>query len=256
MLEIKNVDFSYGSNKIFQGLNMEIKEGEFVCILGQSGCGKSTVLNLLSGLIFPDSGRVLINGQNVQGPNLDISLVFQDYSLFPWKTAGQNLELAVKQKYPDLSGKSVQQKIMSMFEMVGLSNDTYDKYPNELSGGMQQRCAILRSFLIDSSIMLMDEPFAALDAITRAHLQRKVLELWEDEKNGKKTVVFVTHDLDEALYLGNKIFVMKTVPSQVIYQTQIQKGKNIDRNIYLEEPFIKKVRSEITQIMREQITKI
>ena len=189
-IKINQLSFSYEDNGklILKDINIEVQAGEFVCILGQSGCGKSTLLRLLAGLLKPTSGELLIGGKKVEGASLERGVVFQDYGLFPWMTAGENILLALKQRFP---GRTKQE--------------------------LKQRCAIAQAFSMDPPILLMDEPFGALDAVTRARLQDLVLKLWAQD-NPKKTVFFVTHDVDEAMLLANRIIVLGQSPSSIIYE--------------------------------------
>lgn len=177
-INIRNIHFSYGEEKILDNIDMDIERGDFVCLLGQSGCGKSTFLRLLAGLAAPSSGSIVINGKVVTGASLDRGVVFQDYSLFPWFTSGKNIVLSMQQKFRDMTKQDLKERAMFFLKRVGLDESVYNKYPNELSGGMRQRCAICRSFALDPPILLMDEPFGALDAVTRAHLQNLILSLW------------------------------------------------------------------------------
>lgn len=164
-ITVRDVSFAYKTTPILEQINMDIASGDFVCLLGQSGCGKSTFLRLMAGLEIPSGGEILVDGEPLLESGADRSMVFQDYSLFPWFTTGKNLLLALKQKYPRQSKQELVEKIRYYLNEVGLSQDVYDKYPNELSGGMRQRCAICRAFALDTSLMLMDEPFGALDAV-------------------------------------------------------------------------------------------
>ncbi|WP_235397629.1 ABC transporter ATP-binding protein [Faecalicatena contorta] len=172
---------------ILENINLNISAGEFVCILGQSGCGKSTLLRLLAGLEMPTKGEILMNGQSVKGASLERGVVFQDYGLFPWMTAGENIVLALKQKYPQKDKKELKKIALEKLTEVGLDQKVFQKLPKELSGGMKQRCAIARAFSIDPPVLLMDEPFGALDAVTRARLQDLVMKLWAKDEQ-KKTV--------------------------------------------------------------------
>lgn len=219
---IKDLSFSYpGTDKlVLKDINMDVAEGEFVSILGQSGCGKSTLLRLLAGLEKQTSGEILIDGKPFSGPSLSRGVVFQDYGLFPWMTAGENIMLALRQRFPERDKKGLREVAVNMLQSVGLDKGVYNKLPKELSGGMKQRCAIARAFGIDPPILLMDEPFGALDAVTRARLQDMVLELWRKQEP-KKTVFFVTHDVDEAILLSTKIFVLGQSPSNVIFSCDI-----------------------------------
>ena len=214
-ITVNNVSFSYDQEKVISDLSLSISQGDFVCILGESGCGKSTLLRLLAGLNFPTSGEILMNQNRIEGPGLDRSVVFQDYSLYPWLTTGKNILLSMKQRYPEMSKTELKEKILFYLDQVGLETSVYNKYPYELSGGMRQRCAICRAFAMDSPVLLMDEPFGALDAVTRFRLQNMVKDMWRN--SGNKTVLFVTHDVEEAMYLSTKIYVMGMKPSRIIY---------------------------------------
>ncbi|WP_288334705.1 ATP-binding cassette domain-containing protein [uncultured Cloacibacillus sp.] len=187
-INIRNIHFSYGEEKILDNIDMDIERGDFVCLLGQSGCGKSTFLRLLAGLAAPSSGSIVINGKVVTGASLDRGVVFQDYSLFPWFTSGKNIVLSMQQKFRDMTKQDLKERAMFFLKRVGLDESVYNKYPNELSGGMRQRCAICRSFALDPPILLMDEPFGALDAVTRAHLQNLILSLWNQDSGTRKTI--------------------------------------------------------------------
>lgn len=190
-------------------VNLKVKEGEFLTIVGPSGCGKSTLLDLLGGLASPTKGRILINGEKITGPGLDRAIVFQQYALYPWKSALKNVEFGLEAKGVD---KKERTKLAKYYmDLVGLTN-FYDHYPHELSGGMKQRVAIARSLAFDPEVLLMDEPFAALDAQTRENLQEELLRIW---KTTKKTIIFITHGIDEAVYLGQRIVVLTTNPGQV-----------------------------------------
>jgi NitT/TauT family transport system ATP-binding protein len=224
-----------------------------VCLLGQSGCGKSTFLRLLAGLEKPVEGSISVDGQIVKGAGLDRSVVFQDYGMFPWMTAGENIMLALKQKFPKENKRKLKETALSMLQEVGLKADVYDKLPKELSGGMKQRCAIARSFSIDPPILLMDEPFGALDAVTRAKLQDMVLELWAKDEP-KKTVFFVTHDVDEALLLANRICVFGQSPSQIIYECQIPEDKKPNRENLYEDMEIMKMRTQLIRYINQDVT--
>ena len=176
-IKINNLSFAYesGGKLILKDINTEIGDGEFVCILGQSGCGKSTLLRLLAGLETATEGEILNDGEVIGNPSLNKGVVFQDYGLFPWMTAGENIMLALKQKFPKRNKKELKEIAINMIKAVGLDEAVYKKLPKELSGGMKQRCAIAQAFSIDPPILLMDEPFGALDAVTRARLQDLML---------------------------------------------------------------------------------
>ena len=243
---IKNVSFSYEENGkvILKDINVEIPAGEFVCVLGQSGCGKSTLLRLIAGLESPTAGELLIDGEKVQGAGLSRGVVFQDYGLFPWMTAGENIMLALKQRYPEKPKQELKQITLDMFKNVGLEDAVFGKLQKELSGGMKQRCAIAQAFSIDPPILLMDEPFGALDAVTRTRLQDLVLELWA-KGEPKKTVFFVTHDVDEAMLLANRLLVLGQSPSNIIYDCGIPDEKRPSRETQFEDPEVLKMRTEL-----------
>lgn len=254
-IQAKNLSFSYNSKElIIDHVNIEINSGDFVCLLGQSGCGKSTFLKLVAGLNEPTSGEILFDGKSRQESKPDLGVVFQDYSLFPWFSAGYNIVLALKQKFPDISTKELKIITKNYLKKVGLDEDVYYKYPNELSGGMRQRCAICRSFALNNSVMLMDEPFGALDAVTRARLQDMTLELWEKEGK-KKTILFVTHDVDEAILLSNKIIVLGYRPSQVIYQYEFARKERLTREALFEDRQMMDLRNKLLKVLNDDVEK-
>ena len=233
MSEIKITDLSFAykdqpNRLILKDINIEVEHGEFVCLLGPSGCGKSTFLRLLAGLEDPTGGTLEMNGKPLKGSSLDRSVVFQDYGLFPWMTAGENIMLALQQKYPKKPKKELKEVALNMMKEVGLDKSVFKKLPKALSGGMKQRCAIARSLSIDPPILLMDEPFGALDAVTRAKLQDLLISLWNHEEE-KKTVFFVTHDVDESMLLANRILVFGQSPSNIIYDKKIPEDLKITR---------------------------
>lgn len=208
-IEIKNVNFDYVDNKTTFGalkdINLTVKKGEFICLLGSSGCGKSTLLSLLDGLNKATSGEILIDGNQIQGPGPGRAVVFQQYSLFPWLTAKGNVLFGIKQSGKKYSKKEREALALKYLESVGLGASA-NKYPNQLSGGMQQRVAVARALALEADILLMDEPFGAIDPRLRLELQELVSKL---SKENKKTVVFVTHDVDEAILLADRIVVME-----------------------------------------------
>lgn len=252
-IKINNVSFAYeGSGKlILKDISAEVKGGEFVGILGQSGCGKSTLLRLLAGLEKPTRGELLIDGQSMEGASLERGVVFQDYGLFPWMSAGENIMLALRQRFPDRNKQDLKTYAVEMLKKVGLEEGVYRKLPKELSGGMKQRCAIAQAFSIDPPVLLMDEPFGALDAVTRVRLQDLVLELWA-QGNPKKTVFFVTHDVDEAMILANRILILGQSPGNIIYECVIPEDRRPTRETQFEDAECLKLRTElIRQINRD-----
>ena len=251
---IKNLSFKYKDSNILilNNINITINQGEFVCLLGQSGCGKSTLLRLLSGLETPTTGEIVMNNIVNSPPNLDKVVVFQDYGLFPWMSAGENITIALEQKYKNKNKKELREIAEFWLEKVGLSNDIFNKLPKALSGGMKQRCAIARAFSLNPNILLMDEPFGALDAVTRANLQDLTLELWEKE-DIKKTVFFVTHDVDEALLLSNRILVLGQSPSNVIFDTKIENKTMYDRDNIFDNIDAMKLRTQLIKIINQDV---
>lgn len=200
-IEVKSVHFGYGETEILQDINLEIKEGEFLVLMGPSGSGKSTLLRMLANLSKPKSGQILFDSP------LDLAVVFQDYSLFPWLTAEENIVLALKQKLKK-NKKELQHLAEQYLTLVQLENAT-KKYPGEMSGGMRQRAAIARALSVGSDIVLMDEPFGALDPLTRIQLQDLILQINHDQK---RTIVFVTHDVEEAIILADRIVMFSPGP--------------------------------------------
>lgn len=177
-VHIKDLSFAYkGTDRlILEHLDLDVQDGEFVCLLGQSGCGKSTLLRLIAGLETPSTGEILSGDQPISEASLSRGIVFQDYGLFPWMSAGENISLGLHQKFPEIGKAALRERVEQLLIEVGLDSSIYRKLPRELSGGMKQRCAIARAFGIDPPTLLMDEPFGALDAVTRARLQDLALE--------------------------------------------------------------------------------
>lgn len=253
-ITIRDLSFAYSNNTrlILNDINLDVSSGEFVCLLGQSGCGKSTMLRLLAGLEKPTGGEILQNGAAITGAGLERGVVFQDYGLFPWMSAGDNIILALKQKYPNKTKAEYKETALKALRDVGLNDDVFGKLPKELSGGMQQRCAIAQAFSIDPPILLMDEPFGALDAVTRARLQDMVLNLWNSQEP-KKTVFFVTHDVDEALLLATRICVLGQSPSNVIYDVTIPAERKPSRETLFEDIEMMKLRNTLIRYINKDV---
>lgn len=190
-------------------INMRVKKGEFVAIVGPSGCGKSTLLDILAGLTPPASGEIHIDGKRITGPALDRGIVLQGYALFPWRTVRRNVEFGLEVKnVPKEERKEISRHFIRLVGLDGFEN----RYPLELSGGMKQRVAIARALAYDPEVLLMDEPFAAVDAQTRETLQDELLRIWDETK---KTIIFVTHSIDEAVYLADRVAVLTTNPGTI-----------------------------------------
>ena len=251
MIECRHIDFSYDSKTILQGIDLNIENGEFLCILGQSGCGKSTLLRLLAGLERPSAGEIRIDGEPVAGPDRHCSVVFQDYSLFPWMTTGANLTLALHAAYPDKNRKEVKALAESYLETVGLGG-SFGQYPEALSGGMRQRAAIARALASPSGILLMDEPFGALDPVNRALLQELVRNLHRDAGK-RRPVIFVTHDIDEALYLGTRLVVFSSSPGRIIADEGNRISRRYDRTALFRQPEIKALQQKIPAVYRSDM---
>lgn len=190
-------------------INLTIEPGEFVCLLGPSGCGKSTLLNAIAGFSLPTSGRITVGGREVRAPGPDRGMVFQEYALFPWMTVAQNIAFGLEIKGE--SKAEISNRVDALLEMLGLK-DFRNRFPKDLSGGMRQRVAIARVLALDSPILVMDEPFGALDALTRRTLQDELLRIWTELK---KTIIFVTHSIEESIYLADRIIVMTYRPGTV-----------------------------------------
>ncbi|MDQ1734484.1 MAG: NitT/TauT family transport system ATP-binding protein [Pseudonocardiales bacterium] len=201
-----------------EDVSLDIAEGEFLSLVGPSGSGKTTLLDLLAGLSTPTSGRVLVGGREITGPGLDRAVVFQQYALFPWRTARANVEFGLETL--GLKRKQRAEKAIEFLELVGLAAFAH-RYPHELSGGMKQRVAIARSLAYDPDILLMDEPFAALDAQTREQLQDELLRIWQATG---KTIVFITHGIEEAVYLGQRVAVLSSRPGRLKQIVDIEIG--------------------------------
>ncbi|MGI5946839.1 MAG: ABC transporter ATP-binding protein [Lachnospiraceae bacterium] len=212
-VQIRGVKKVYKTRKsdivALNGFDLDIHENEFICVVGPSGCGKSTILNILSGLEQATEGSILVDGKPVDGPSPERGVVFQQYALFPWLTVRKNVEFGLKLK--GLAKEEIQQISNHYIEMVGLS-EFKDAYPKELSGGMKQRVAIARAYAMQPKLLLMDEPFGALDAQTRTQLQSELLKTWEEER---KTCFFITHDVDEAVILAQRVIVMSARPGRI-----------------------------------------
>lgn len=213
LIKIENVNKVYkgisGDVEALKDVNLNIDENEFVCIVGPSGCGKTTMLNILAGLETYDSGSVTMNDELIIGPGIDRGVIFQQYALFPWLTVRKNMEFGLK--YRNYSKEKKKEIIDYYMEMVGLT-EFANAYPKELSGGMKQRVAIARGYATSPRVLLMDEPFGALDAQTRAQLQEDLLRTWETER---KTCFFITHDVEEAVLLSQKVVLMSARPGRV-----------------------------------------
>ncbi len=233
-IEIKNINKSFEGKKkdlsVLENINLTIDDGELVCLLGPSGCGKTTLLRLIAGLDHPTSGEIVANGEIVKKPSGDRAVIFQQYSLFPWLTVLQNVTFGLEMTKKGSKEENVA-AAERYLESVGLI-DFKDSYPHELSGGMKQRVAIIRSLLNHSPILLMDEPFSALDMQNRHKLQEQLIGVWKRFKN---TIVFVTHDVDEAVYLADKIVILDKNPGRIasVVEVDIERPRKRDSKEFI-----------------------
>ena len=252
-LELTELGKSYhtaqGSAVIVKDFNLRVKQGEFVCIIGHSGCGKSTVLSIAMGLSEATEGGVIIDGREVAGPGLDRGVVFQSPALLPWLTARDNVQLAVEQVH-DGAGRKEQQRIAEKYlGLVGLS-EVADCYPDELSAGMRQRVGIARAFALEPKVLLLDEPFSLLDVVTRMELQDELMRLWEAER---KTVLMVTHDVDEALLLADRIVLMTNGPAATVGEIAVVPFERPrDRLRISDDPVYDRARDHLLSFLEEQ----
>lgn len=198
-----------GTTTVFEDLWFSMRKGEFVCVIGHSGCGKTTVLNILNGLDAPDDGAAIVDGRAIEGPSLDRAVIFQGHSLLPWRSVLGNVAYAVAARHRDWPRAKVTAHAMAFIEKVGLKGSELKK-PSELSGGMKQRVGIARGLSMEPKILLLDEPFGALDALTRAHLQDSIMQIHATLGN---TMIMITHDVDEAVLLSDRIVMMTNGPS-------------------------------------------
>ncbi len=237
-IEVKELSVNYGQQEALHDISLDIEKGEFVCLLGPSGCGKSTLLNTMAGFIQPSKGSVVIDGEEVEKPSSKYVTIFQNYGLLPWRNVEKNIALGLETSNKNKA--EVKEIVKKYIDLVGL--DGFEKKkPAELSGGMQQRVSIARALAVDPEILFMDEPFGALDAITRMKLQDDILDICHTTK---KTIVFVTHDIEEAIFLSNRVVIMDANPGTIKAIIQISLGKNRDRT---SEDFLR-IRDKIFEI--------
>ncbi len=234
---------------VFEDVDIGIDKGEFVCIIGHSGCGKSTILNVLAGLDAPSKGNVIMDGKEVSGPSLDRGVVFQNYSLLPWLTATQNVSFGVKARWPQWSKKQVLEHSQKFLEMVGLSH-SLDKKPSQLSGGMRQRVSIARAFATQPKLLLLDEPFGALDALTRGIIQDELIKIWSETQ---QTVFMITHDVDEAILLADRILLMTNGPqARIAESVKINLPRPRNRATIINDPGYYKIRNHLVHFLVER----
>jgi NitT/TauT family transport system ATP-binding protein len=248
-LEIDQLSVSFSSPQGKLGaldrVSFEIQQGEFVCFLGPSGCGKSTLLRVLSGLLRPSNGHVRLRGHRLEGPNGDVGIVFQKTNLMPWRTVIGNITLPLE--IQRLDAAKARQRAVELIHLVGLDGFA-DSYPDELSGGMAQRVAIARALIHDPDILLLDEPFAALDALTRERMNLELLRIWEADR---KTVVMVTHNVQEAILLSDRVVVMTERPGQIVIDQPVTLPRPRSQEQVYDPAFVELSRC-IHEAIREQ----
>ena len=250
LLELKNVSKTFGQginkNEVLSDINLSVEDGEFVAIVGFSGSGKTTLINLINGLLFPDNGEVLLNGAPITGPGPDRGMIFQNYSLLPWLSVYSNVKLAVDEVFRKLSKKEKDVHIRKYIDMVNLT-PAVDKKPSELSGGMRQRVSVARTLAINPSILLMDEPLSALDALTRGTLQQEILKIWNQEK---KTVILITNDVDEGILMADRIIPLTPGPKATLgpeFKVTIERPRDVTQ--LNQNPEYKRLRNDILEYL-------
>ena len=250
-LEIENLARRFpgkdGELTVFEDASFSIEKGEFVCIIGHSGCGKSTIMNVLAGLDAPSEGNVFMDGVEVSGPSLDRGIVFQNYSLLPWLTALQNVMFAVRSRWPGWSKDKVREHSYKYLEMVGLGSGAELRKPSQLSGGMRQRVSIARAFAIQPKLLLLDEPFGALDALTRGTIQDELLKICEATH---QTVFMITHDVDEAILLADRILLMTNGPyARVAESVKVDLQEPRERGKIIHDPNFYPIRNHLVDFL-------
>jgi NitT/TauT family transport system ATP-binding protein len=250
-LSVENLSKSYPIQgdrhlTVLQNIDLEIFPREFICLVGASGCGKSTLLNIIAGLTPPSAGEVFVDGRSVTGkPGSDRGMVFQGYTLYPWLTVAQNIAFGLQ--FQQMSRSAQRDKVGYFLNVVGLEKFAHS-YPKQLSGGMKQRVAIARALANEPAVLLMDEPFGALDAQTREQMQEFLLELWSKTH---VTVLTITHDVEEAIYLSQRIYVMSCRPGQVKSEIEIDLPEHRELDLKLSPEFVD-IKRQVLQLMRQE----
>ena len=257
-LDISAVDMQFTrdgqTNPVLQGIDLQVQRGEFIALIGHSGCGKSTVLNIVAGLLQPTRGGVILDGREVNAPGPDRAVVFQNHSLLPWLTVYQNVEIAVDKIFARTRSKAERRDwILHNLEMVNMAH-ALQRLPSEISGGMKQRVGIARALAMEPKVLLLDEPFGALDALTRAHLQDEVMRIQAELHN---TVLMITHDVDEAVLLCDRIVMMTNGPAATIGQVlTVDLPRPRDRIALADDPRYNHCRHEVLSFLHEKQRKV
>jgi NitT/TauT family transport system ATP-binding protein len=250
-MDIQNVSVTYagltGTCVALSGVNLKVEPGEFISVIGPSGCGKTTLMNVIAGFLPPTSGRVLIDDREIRGPGPDRGVVFQQYAVFPWMTVRENVEFGLTLSCNKKTAQERRETAQRFIDLVGLK-DFAHAYPKELSGGMKQRVAIARAYAVNPEVLLMDEPFGALDAQTRQFMQESLLSILEKER---KTVIFITHGVEEATFLSTRVVVMATRPGRVREVIPIDLPYPREGSIKT-TPAFTGIRADIEKIVREE----
>ncbi|WP_078548001.1 ABC transporter ATP-binding protein [Litchfieldia alkalitelluris] len=254
-LQFKDVNKQYTNQKVVTDvlldINVTVNEGEFVSILGPSGCGKSTLLSMVAGLVKPTSGEILLQGEQIKKPGKERGMVFQQAALFPWLSVEENVMFPLKKEFNKKEAKDIAQKYLSMVQLSNYLGHS----PHELSGGMQQRVAIARALAMNPTVLLMDEPFGALDEQTRSRLHNELEKIWLETK---KTILFVTHSIQESIKLSDRILVMGTRPGTILEEIKVDlprpRRHSSEESIELEKRIMKLLEKEIEKVVNEELS--
>ena len=249
-LELNNIGKTYGeganATEVLTDINLSIEEGEFVAIVGFTGSGKTTLVNLINGLLQPTVGEVLFKGEPVKDTSHERGVIFQNYSLLPWLTVGQNVAMAVKEAFPKESKEAINERVSNYVEMVSLT-PAINKRPKELSGGMRQRVAVARALAMNPEMIIMDEPLGALDALTRGNLQDEILNIWSKDK---RTALLITNDVDEGIYMADRIIPLRPGPKATLgpeFKINIERPR--DKTALNDNPEYKRTRNAIIEYL-------
>jgi len=255
-LKIENMEIAFktlkGKFTAVKDISLEVEKGQIVSIIGHSGCGKSTIMNAVAGMVFPSKGKVVLNGKEIVGPGPDRGIVFQNYSLLPWLTVYQNIFQAVDAALKDTTKAEKHALSEKFLRMVNLWEHR-EKHPKQLSGGMKQRVAIARAFAIDPEVLLLDEPFGALDALTKASLHIELLKMW-NLTHRSKTIIMVTHDIEEAIFLSDRIVVMNNGPAATIREIEevhLPRPRNKKESVNM--PEYKAIRERLLSLLMDKV---